>query len=147
VVAAAQAPAPSQSRACVAVAPVQLAATHCVPLTCLRHAPAPLQVPSLPHVDAAAAGHCDATVGGAPAAIGEHVPTLSFSAHDWHVPVQALLQQMLFTQCPDAQSASSPDAQVPPIGILPQLMLTHMFPEVQSAVLLAQDVLHAPAPH
>jgi len=147
VVAAAQLPAPSQSRGELAVEPVQLALAHCVPLMCLRQAPAPLQVPSLPHVVAAAAGHCAATSGGSPAAIGEHVPTLSASEQDMHMPVQALLQQTLFTQNPDAQSEFSPDEQIPPTGILPQLMFTQLFPDVQSAVVLVHDILHAPAPH
>jgi hypothetical protein len=98
VVAAAQTPAPLHSRADVAVEPVQLGAAHCVPLTCLRHAPAPSQVPSFPQVDAAAAVHCAATSGGSPGAIGEQVPTLPASVHDIHVPVQAALQQTLFTQ-------------------------------------------------
>jgi hypothetical protein len=106
VISAPHAPAPSQKRASVAVLPVQLGAPHCVPLTYLRQPPAPLHVPSFPHVEAAPAAHCEATSGASPAAIGEHVPMLSLSAQDRHVPVQALLQQTLFTQCPDAQSAS-----------------------------------------
>src|SRR4051812_42450811 len=63
-VAAPQTPAPSQVRGDSAVvAFMHVGGAHCVPLTYLRHAPAPLQVPSLPHVDAAAAAHCDATRG------------------------------------------------------------------------------------
>jgi hypothetical protein len=147
VVAAAHTPAPSQSRADVNVEPVQLAATHWVPTGYLRHAPAPLQLPSFPHVVAAAIGHCDATSGGSPAAIGEHVPTLPVSEHDMQVPVHALLQHTLFTQKPDAQSLFSPDEHVPPIGILPQLMAVQVFPDVQSAAVVVHDVLHAAVPH
>ena len=44
------------------------------------------------------------------------------------VPVHALLQQTLLTQKLDAQSEFSPDEHVPPTGILPQLMVTHVFP-------------------
>ena len=88
------------------MAPVQFGAPHCVPLRYLRHPPAPLQVPSFPQVEAPATPHCEATSGGSPAAIGEHVPTLFLIAQDMQVPVQALLQQTLFTQCPDAQSES-----------------------------------------
>jgi hypothetical protein len=147
-VAAPQTPAPSHTRADAAVVVlVQVAAAHCVPLTCFRHAPAPLQVPSLPQVEGAAAGHCDATSGGLPGAIGEHVPTLPVSEHDMHVPVQALLQQMLFTQKPDAQSEFTPDGQEPPIGILPQLMFTQVLPDVQSAAAVVQAILQAPVPH
>ena len=147
MVAAAQTPAPSHNRADVAVAAVQVGAAHCVPLTCFRHAPAPLQVPSLPHVDAAAAGHCAAISGGSPGAIGEQVPRLPTSVHDMHVPVQALLQQMLLTQKFDAQSEFIPDAQTPPIGIFPQLMLTHVLPEVQSAAVVVHAILQAAVPH
>ena len=145
VVAAAHTPAPLHTRADVAVDPVQERATHSVPLTCLRHAPAPSHVPSLPQVDAAAAGHCEATRGGSPTSIGLHVPTLPVSEHDWQVPVQAVLQQMLFTQCPDWQSVSNPDGHDPPIGILPQLMATQVLPVVQSVVAV-HVVLHAPVP-
>jgi len=148
VAAAPQIPAPSQTRAETAVVVLEhIAAAHCVPLTCLRHAPAPLHVPSLPQVDAAPAGHCDATSGGAPGAIGEQVPTLPASEHDMQVPVQALLQQMLLTQKFDAQSEFTPDGHDPPIGILPQLMLTQVLPDVQSAAAVVQDILQAPVPH
>jgi hypothetical protein len=147
-VAAPHTPAPSHTRADAAVVVlVQTAAAHCVPLTCLRQAPAPLQVPSLPHVDAAAAGHCEATSGGAPGAIGEQVPTLPAIEQDMQVPVQALLQQTLLTQKFDAQSEPIPDGQDPPIGILPQLMLTQLFPDTQSAAEVVQDILQAPVPH
>jgi len=148
VAAAPQTPAPSQTRAETAVVELeQIAAAHCVPLTCFRHPPAPLQVPSLPHVEAAAARHWDATSGGAPGAIGEHVPMLPASEHDMQVPVQALLQQMLLTQKFDAQSAFTPDGQEPPIGILPQLMFTQVLPDVQSAAAVVQDILQALVPH
>jgi hypothetical protein len=98
-VAGAQTPAPSQLRADSAVvAFMHIAAAHCVPLTCLRHPPAPSQVPSLPQVEAAAAGHCDATSGATPAGIGVQVPTLPVTEHDMQVPMQAELQQTLLTQ-------------------------------------------------
>lgn len=77
-----QTPAPSQVRCGVCVDPVHAGTAHCVPTAQMRQAPAPLHVPSLPHVDAAAIGHCDATSGGSPFAIGEHVPTLPISVQD-----------------------------------------------------------------
>ena len=132
VVAAAQAPAPSHSCGGLYVDPVHDAATHCVPVTCLRHAPAPLHVPSLPQVDAAAAGHWPATTGGSPAETGEHVPLL----HAMHVPVHAVLQHTPCTQKPDAQSAPTPDGHRPPMGILPQLMATHVLPVTHSLVIV-----------
>ncbi len=146
--AAPQTPAPSHVRDDKAVvAFVHIGPAHCVPLTCLRHAPAPLQVPSLPHVDAAAAGHCDATSGGSPGPIGEHVPTLPVSEHDMQVPVQAMLQQTLLTQKFDAQSEFTPDGQGPPIGIFPQLMATQVLPATQSAAEVVHEVLQVPVPH
>ena len=143
-VAAAHVPAPSQlRRESAVVAFMHAGPAHCVPLMYLRHPPAPSQVPSLPQVDAAAIGHCDATSGAPPAAIGEQVPTLPVSEHEVHVPVQAVLQQTLLTQNPDAQSVPAPDGHDPPIGILPQLMLTQVLPAVQSAAVVVQLVLHA----
>jgi hypothetical protein len=142
-VAAPQTPAPLQVRADKATVELEhIGAAHWVPLTCLRHAPAPSQLPSLPHVDAAAAGHCEATSGGAPGPIGEHVPTLPVSEHDMQVPVQALLQQTLLTQNPESQSELTPLGQAPPMGILPQLLLTHVLPLVHWDVAV-QVVRHA----
>ena len=100
VVGAAHAPAPSHRRAGVNVEPLQVAAAHTVLLTYLRQAPAPLQVPSLPQVDAAAIGHCDATRGAAPAAIGEHVPTFPVRVHAPQPPSHALSQQTPLMQNP-----------------------------------------------
>jgi hypothetical protein len=145
-VAAPQTPAPLHVRADRAIVVLEhMGGAHWVPLTCLRHAPAPSQVPSLPHVVAAAATHCEATSGGAPGAIGEHVPTLPVSEHDMHVPVQALLQQTLLTQNPDSQSELVPLGQAPPTGILPQLLLTHVLPVVHWVVAV-QVVRHAAVP-
>ena len=138
VVAAAQTPAPSHSCGGLYVDPVHDAATHCVPVTCLRHAPAPLHVPSLPQVDATAAGHWLATTGGAPAATGEHVPVPQLM----HVPVHAELQHTPCTQKPDAQSDPTPDGHRPPMGILPQLMATHVLPVTHSLVIV-HDVRQA----
>ena len=63
------------------------------------------------------------------------------------VPVHALLQQTLLTQKLDAQSEFSPDEHVPPIGILPQLIVTQVFPVVQSAAVVVHVVLHAVVAH
>jgi len=146
--AARQTPAPSQVRADNAVVEfMHAAAPHTVVVPYLRHAPAPSQVPSLPHVEAAAIGHWEATSGALPAAIGEQVPTLPAIEHDMQVPVHAMLQQTLLTQNPDAQSLFSPDEHVPPIGILPQLMATQVLPLVQSVAVVVHVVLHAPVPH
>jgi hypothetical protein len=145
-VAARQTPAPSQVRTDrPVVAFMHVAAPHCVPSACFRQPPAPSQVPSLPHVDAAATGQNDATSGGSPSPIGEHVPTLPVSEHDEQAPAQALLQQTLATQYPDAQSEFMPDGHAPPIGILPQLIIVQVLPAVHS-VEVEQVVRHAAVP-
>ena len=98
----------------------------------------------MPQVDAAVVAHCVATVGAWPDAIGEQVPIVPVRAHDMQVPVQALLQQTLWAQNPDAQAV--PAVQVAPGGSLPQLLLTQELGETQS-VLIEQVVLQAPVPH
>jgi len=147
VVAVWQVPVPLQVRPDVNVEPVQAAAAQLVPAAYRRQAPAPLQVPSLPQVDAAAIGHCDAVTGALPAAIGVHVPMLVAIAQDMQVPAHMLLQQTPSTQNPDAQSVPTPDGQSPPIGILPQLMFTQELPDTQSAAAVVHDVLQAAVPH
>jgi hypothetical protein len=64
----------------------------------LRHAPAPSQEPSLPHVDCAVAEH---TLRGlVPASAGVHVPMLPTCAHVMQLPPQAVLQHTPSTQLP-----------------------------------------------
>jgi hypothetical protein len=146
-VAARQTPAPSQVRASnPVVAFMHIGAPHWVPAMCRRQPPSPLQVPSLPQVEAAAAGHCDATSGGWPAGISEQVPTLPVNEQDMQVPVQVVSQQTLLTQLPEAQSAPIPDGQAPPIGILPQLIIVQTLPLVHS-VEEEHIVRHAFVPH
>ena len=84
-----QTPAPSQVRCGVSVDPVHVAAAHCVPVAQKRHAPAPLHMPSVPHVVETVVVHCVAGVGAVPLATLLHVPTDPVIAHDLHVPVHA----------------------------------------------------------
>ena len=84
-----QTPAPSQVRCGVSVEPTQVAAAHCVPVAHMRHAPAPLHMPSVPHVVDTVVAHCEAGVGAVPLATLLHVPRLPAIAHDLHVPVHA----------------------------------------------------------
>jgi hypothetical protein len=110
----------------------------------LRQAPAPLQVPSKPQVEALAAAHWLAGLGAWPAGIGVQVPMLLVSAHDMQVPAQALLQQ---TPCAQKFEAhAEPMVQGAPGGSLPQLLLVQEFGETQS-VLDEQVVLQAAVPH
>jgi hypothetical protein len=65
------------------------------------------------------------------------------SAHDWHVPAHAALQQKPCAQNPDAHSVAPPHAA--PMDFFPQLPALHTFGLLQSA-LVVQVVLHAPVP-
>ena len=104
VVTARQTPAPSQVRCGVSVDPTHVAAAHCVVVAQKRHAPAPLHMPSVPHVVAAVVAHCVAGVGAVPFATLLHVPRLPAIAHDLHVPVHAWLQQYPCAQKPESHS-------------------------------------------
>lgn len=136
-----QTPAPSQVRCGVSVDPTQVAPAHCVPVAQNRHAPAPLHMPSVPHVVDTVVAHCEAGVGAVPLATLLHVPRLPAIAHDLHVPVHAAAQHAPCAQMPELHSALAP--QLAPSGFLPQLPATQVFGIVQSAS-AAQVVLHCP---
>jgi hypothetical protein len=109
----------------------------------LRHAPAPSQVPSVPHVIAPWSAHCP--IGSAPSGTSMHRPSLPAIAHDLQVPEHAAVQQTPCAQIADAHSL--PPVQVAPGGFGPQLPLTHAAPATQSA-LVAQVDRHFPSlPH
>src|SRR5262245_60230779 len=74
-----QTPLPVQVRAGVNVDPLHAEATHGVPLTYSRQAPAPLQVPSLPQESTSAGAHW--LSGSCPAATLVQVPRVPASAH------------------------------------------------------------------
>jgi hypothetical protein len=126
-----QTPAPSHVRWGVSVDPVHVAAPHCVVAAQKRQAPAPLHIPSVPHVVDTVVAHCVAGVGAVPLATLLHVPTLPVIAHDLHVPVQALLQQKPWAQKPESHSVASVHAV--PIGLSVQLPVLQMFGATQSA--------------
>jgi hypothetical protein len=87
-------PAPSQVWAGVSVEPVQVAGMHTVPAACCRQVPAPLHMPSLPQLLAAAATHWVAGMsGGMLAGIGVQVPLVAARLHDWQAAAQPVLQQ------------------------------------------------------
>jgi hypothetical protein len=135
-------PVPLQVRAGVAVDPVQLAPTQVVPATYRRHAPAPLQVPSLPQLAAPASVHW--LSGSAPLGTLVQAPSVPAIAQDLQVPVHAVAQQMLCAQMPLAQSVLA--VQDTPLGRLVQTPPAQMFGETQS-VSTVQVALQAPAPH
>jgi len=97
-----QVPAPSQVELALSVEPLQLAARQTVPAIHLRQAPAPSQVPSLPQLEAAEAGH--SLCGLVPGSANLHVPMLFVALQVWQVLLQAVLQQTPSTQNPLPQS-------------------------------------------
>src|SRR3954470_8010155 len=89
----------------------------------------PSQAPLLPHVEAVWSAHWPS--GSSPAGTSVQVPALPATAHDLHMPVQAVLEQTPCAHVPELQS--SLPAQVPPSGRLPQLPALHELGAVQSA--------------
>jgi len=134
-------PLPSQVEAGAAWPPVQLAGAQTVPLTCLRQAPEPLQVPSVPQVEAASALH--EPLGSAPpAATGVQVPLVPGSEQDMQAPLQAVAQQTPCWHWPLAHSV--PRLHSWPIGFLPHEPFWQTAPLAQSASLA--QVVEQPAP-
>jgi hypothetical protein len=103
VAGAAQLPVPVQCETGVYVEPVHEAAPHATPTPACAHAPAPLHAPVLPQGGLAAQPPRGSAV---PAATLAQVPALPATAHDWHSPHEAVLQQTPSThELPVRQSA------------------------------------------
>jgi hypothetical protein len=92
------------------VAPSHAPGLHTDPGAYFRQAPAPLQVPSSPHVETSALGQTLAVRGGVPFGTNEQVPGDAVVLHALHVSAQAVLQQTPSTQNPLAQSPPHPQA-------------------------------------
>jgi hypothetical protein len=95
---------------------------HTEPGAYLRQAPAPLQVPSRPHVETSTLGHTLAAGGGEPFGTKEQVPGAAAVLHALHVAAQAVLQQTPSTQNPLTQSPPQPQAWplascIPPVPL------------------------------
>lgn len=89
-------------RPCVSDAPEQLGLPQNVPAPCIRQAPTPSHMPSLPQEFVESTPHSES--GSVPATIGRHRPLLApvFAVtHARHVPPQALSQQTPSTQMPE----------------------------------------------
>jgi hypothetical protein len=136
-----QVPAPLQVRAGVNVVPEHDAATQVVPAMYSRQAPEPLQVPSVPQLAAPASAHW--FNGSRPIPTFVHVPSVPASAHDLHVAVQVVAQQMFWAQMPLAQSLFA--VQAAPLGRFVQTPVEQTLGDTQS-VSAVHDVLHAPVP-
>jgi hypothetical protein len=98
----------------VAVVASQVAGAQVVPIAVRAHAPAPSQVPSVPHVEAAMARQL-ASGSGPPLGTGWQLPALPWTAHDKHAAQLAAPQQTCSTQWPLMQSV--PAAHAPPFGV------------------------------
>jgi hypothetical protein len=103
-------PLPSQTMLPETAAPSQAPALHTVPAACLRHAPAPSQVPSRPHDATSVFGQSVAARGAAPDATSVHVPGEPGALHVLQVSPHATLQQTPSAQKPLAQSPAQPQA-------------------------------------
>src|SRR6185503_16892995 len=118
MLAARHAPAPSQTRASVAiVVPVgQDGAPHWVPAEYSSHPPAPSQRPVCPQLIAPSSRHTP-TRSVPPSGTGEHVPPLPATAHERQLAVQAVLQHTPCAQNPLRHSTSP--AHTAPGGFSP----------------------------
>ena len=96
-----QVPAPSHVLMLVTAAPLQVPGWQIVPISYLRHAPWPSQVPSPPQVATSDFEHVEAARGGSPVGTNEHVPISPLTSHRLHVSVHAESQQTPSTQKPD----------------------------------------------
>ncbi len=90
----------------------QLAARHTVPALCLRHAPAPSQVPSSLQPSRASSGHTSR--GSSPSRTGAHVPADAGPLHAWHISAHSEMQHTRSTQKPLVHSP--PPEQGAPFG-------------------------------
>ena len=135
---------PLHVRAGVNVVPLQLGATHTVPLAYSRQAPPPSQLPSAPQVAAPLSAHCPS--GSAPAATSVHVPAVPVIPHERQLPVQAVRQQVPCSQKPLEHSAAAVHAA--PLGRLPQLPPVQTLGATQfaSVVQVFNAPVQSPAP-
>jgi hypothetical protein len=129
-------PLPLQVFASVSVEPAagHMGGAHWVPATCLRHAPAPSHLPSLPQVEAGDTPHVP--LGSvAPAPTGEQVPSVADSRHETHGPSHAVLQQTLSR---GEHTRPAPHSAVAlhcaPLGLRPHDPLMHVALGAQSAL-------------
>jgi hypothetical protein len=125
-----QAPTPSQVEASWRwlVADEHDGGAHTVPARCLRHAPLPSQVPSVPQV-AAVCGRQAPRGSAAPLPTRLHVPGCP-AEHDRQGPVQASVQHTPSTQKPLPHWV--PSVQGWPGPFLPQLPATQVAPGAQA---------------
>ena len=107
----------------------QLAAAQGVPCGYFWHPPS-LHIPFVPHVEVDCATHVP-DGSGAPVGTLTQRPIVPATAHDWHMPVQAVPQQTPWAQ--KLETHSPPLEQEAPISFLPhELCASHVFGATQS---------------
>jgi len=123
-----QVPAPSQVDPGVKVVPLagQEAAAQAVPCWYFSQAPA-WHLPSVPHP--CVPWSTQVPAGSGPEATAVQRPIEPAMAHDWQVPVQAVVQQTPCSQFPDMHSGSA--EQKAPIGLRPHELLVQTLPVEQ----------------
>jgi hypothetical protein len=131
VVPATHVPLPShiEARVSVLVPAGHAAGAHIVPLACLRQAPAPSQVPSLPQEASLCRGQLPRG-SGMPAGTLAHEPRAPGTLQAWHGPQVMARQQTPSVQLPLAQSEAR--AQVAPSGFSVHDPATHTLGATQS---------------
>jgi hypothetical protein len=150
-----QLPIPSQLAASEKVLPVQLAWRHPVAVDHGRHAPRPLQVPSLeqfPRVGSLARQRCFGSA--PPSGTAEHVPSFPETLQLEHsAPVEASLHAEL-QHTPSVHKLLAhclPVVQLAPFGFRPHELLTQVLGGAQSLSRLQVDgqaeLLHTKVPH
>jgi hypothetical protein len=126
-----QVPVPSQVEPAVKVVPLagQAAAAQAVPCWNFSHPPA-WHLPSVPQP--VAPWSTQVPAGSGPEATAVQRPIDPAMAHDWQVPVQAVVQQTPCSQFPDPHSGSA--EQKAPIGLRPHELLVQTLPDEQSVL-------------
>ena len=110
-----QVPLPSQRPANVNDEPLHPALEQMTLVTYFSQAPAPSQLPSVPHV--AAPVSVQSCRGSVPTSAGMQVPTWPTAAQVWQIPEQSIAQQKPSAQKPDRQSDAV--VQAWPVGSVP----------------------------
>jgi hypothetical protein len=122
-------PAASQRPASRSAPALHESVPHTVLTAYLRQAPMPLHIPSSPQV--ATVSSAQSPCRSWPSGTLRQVPSLPATAHERHVPAQAVPQHLPCAQNVELHSSLLP--QVAPIGFLPQLPATQLLGATQSA--------------
>jgi hypothetical protein len=130
-----QLPMPSQRPASITVEPAQVCPLQALPGEYSRHAPLPLQAPSVAQLVPPLSVHWFS--GSEPAGMAVQVPRVAASAHDMQVPVQRLAQHTPCWHKPEAQSPLA--VQSTPARRLPHVVPLQTLAPLQLAVVVQAE--------